>query len=74
MSLGSVSRRDVIELLSAALGTAKAEHEVRAAADGLRLGADFPLDEALALLERIAAEPGIVGITARFATTRAVLR
>ena len=36
--------------------------------------APLSLDQALALLEKIADEPGIVGITARFARTRALLR
>ena len=70
-----ISRVDVIDLLAASLGTTKAEHAVRSAADSLRLAdSSFPLDQALALLEKIAEEPGIVGITARFAKTRALLR
>jgi hypothetical protein len=65
----------VIDLLAASLGTAKAEQVVRAAAASLRLDAGaFELEQALALLDKIAEEPGIVGITARFAKTRAVLR
>ena len=74
MDTQRISRDDVVELLSASLGTIKAEHAVRSAATALQLGASFPLDQALVLLDRIAMEPGIVGITARFARTRAVLR
>lgn len=71
----SISRSDVVDLLAASLGTTKAEHAVRAAAAALRLDdSSFPLERALALLEKIAEEPGIVGITARFAKTRALLR
>jgi hypothetical protein len=72
---GSVSRVDVIDLLASSLGTTKAEHAVRQAAESMRLD-DGPLslDQALALLEKIAEEPGLVGITARFAKTRALLR
>jgi hypothetical protein len=70
-----ISRGDVIDLLAASLGTTKAEQAVRVAATSLRLDAGaFQLEEALALLDKIAEEPGIVGITARFAKTRAVLR
>jgi hypothetical protein len=70
-----ISKSDVIDLLAASLGTTKAEHAVRAASGALRLEASsFPLDQALSLLEKIAEEPGIVGITARFARTRALLR
>ena len=74
MDAQGISREDVVDLLSASLGTVKAEHAVRAAATALQLGDSFPLDQALALLDKIAMEPGIVGITARFARTRAVLR
>jgi hypothetical protein len=70
-----VSRSDVVDLLAASLGNTKAEHAVQAAAVALRLDdTSFPLDRALALLEKVAEEPGIVGITARFAKTRALLR
>jgi hypothetical protein len=70
-----ISSGDVVDLLAASLGTAKAEQVVRGAVASLRLGAGaFQLDQALALLEKIAEEPGIVGITARFAKTRALLR
>jgi hypothetical protein len=72
---GCVSRLDVIDLLAASLGTTKAEHAVRNAAESLRLDdAPLSLDQALTLLDKIAEEPGIIGITARFAKTRALLR
>jgi len=70
-----VSRSDVVDLLAASLGNTKAEQAVSAAAVALRLeDSSFPLERALALLEKVAEQPGIVGITARFAKTRALLR
>ncbi len=75
MTAQGISRVDVIDLLAASLGTTKADHVVRSACSALRLDdGSFELEQALALLEKIAEEPGIVGITARFAKTRAVLR
>lgn len=70
-----ISRVDVIDLLAASLGNTKAEHAVRAAAESLRLDErPIDLDQAMKLLDKIGEEPGIVGITARFAKTRALLR
>lgn len=70
-----VRSSDVVDLLASSLGTTKAEHAVRSAMTALRLSSSsFPLDQALAVLDKIAEEPGIVGITARFARARAVLR
>jgi hypothetical protein len=71
----TIPRTEVVDLLAASLGTTKAEHVVQTAAGALRLEQSaLPLEEALALLDKIAEEPGIVGITARFAKTRAVIR
>jgi hypothetical protein len=61
--------------LSQALGQEKALAEVQAAARELGLS---PLgvrrQDALAILDRIAGAPGIVGITARFAKSRLHLK
>jgi hypothetical protein len=70
-----VSRSDVVDLLASSVGATKAEHAVRAASGALRLDtSSFSLEQAMALLEKIAEEPGILGITARFAKSRALLR
>lgn len=57
-------------LLSKTLGDAKATAVVEAHARALGLPPTLTRDQALQLLEHIAQEPGIVGITARFAKTR----
>jgi hypothetical protein len=62
-------------LLSGALGEANARELVaRAAKDAQVDLAQLTRANALEILERLASEPGIVGITARFAKSRAVLQ
>lgn len=62
---------DLIMMLSQTLGDAKAREVLSAAivALGVRRGVLTPA-LALEVLEHIAAEPGIVGMTARFAKSR----
>jgi hypothetical protein len=71
----TISTRDVAALLSSALGTDKALELVAAAATRLGLPADR-LDKAaaIALLDQLAAEPGVVGLCARFGKARLILR
>ena len=61
------------ELLAATLGEEKAAELVNAAAAEVGLGATFGREDALGVLERLADAPGLVGITARFAKSRACL-
>lgn len=61
-------------LLSQNIGIEKATELVRAAARELALGERVTPEQGLAVLERIAAQPGIVGIAARFAKSRVLLR
>jgi hypothetical protein len=67
---GRSSRAEVAKLLSASLGIEKARECVVAAAIALELGEDFPREDALRVLEQLAAQGGIVGVTARFAKSR----
>ena len=63
------------DMLSSALGKEKAEEAIRTALGALQLPAEG-LDQiqALQVLERVTAEPGIVGVTARFAKSRLLLQ
>ena len=64
-----------IQHMLSALGDAKARDVVSRAARDLRVsGSELESRQALQILDRIAAEPGLVGITARFAKARAILR
>ncbi len=66
---------DLVGLLSASLGDEKARDAVRAAAEQLGLREQvIDREQALAVLEKIAAKPGLVGIAARFAKTRVHLK
>lgn len=69
-----VSRGDIVELLAKAVGTQEAERVVDRAAVTVGFGSDGPLSKAQLVLEAIANEPGLVGITARFAKARLALR
>jgi hypothetical protein len=65
------TRRDLAKLLSSSIGIEKALECVVAAAIAVGLGGDeLSQEDALQVLERIATEPGIVGVTARFAKSR----
>lgn len=69
------SPQAVVELLARTLGREKATMVVRNAAMLLRTPPDqhWTHEDALAVLEKIAEQPGLVGITARFAKSRAQL-
>lgn len=69
-----VTRADVADLMARSMGTEKANAVVAAAADALALPEDMETAAALLVLERIANEPGVVGVAARFAKSRALLR
>lgn len=62
---------ELVELFALSLGVAKAEQVVRQAAqkNGVR-GARLSFDDALTLLDVLAREPGIIGITSRLAASR----
>ncbi|MEM9071250.1 MAG: hypothetical protein AAGE52_22250 [Myxococcota bacterium] len=64
------SLESITALLSHTLGDATARRVVWRHARALKLPEELTQEEALRLLERIAKEDGIVGITARFAKTR----
>lgn len=69
-----VTRAQLVEVLAAALGQDKAEKLIRGELEARGIVAEaLPLDAALDLLERLAAQPGLVGITARFAKSRLLL-
>jgi hypothetical protein len=64
-----------IQQMLAALGDSKARDVISKAARELRItGSELEGRQALQMLEYIAAEPGLIGITARFAKARAILR
>lgn len=69
------SRRMLVSLLTGTVGRSVAEREVNQTADrlGLPVGA-MQREQALELLESLAEQPGVVGITARFAKARLLLR
>ena len=70
--MSGITPASLAGLLSPAIGDAKAESVVREAmlARGRSAGRPMSVDEALAVLERIAETPGIVGVSARFAKSR----
>jgi hypothetical protein len=62
-------------LLSRTVGEPKARELVQNAARRAQIGLErITCDDALAILEIIAEEPGLIGITARFAKSRAALQ
>jgi hypothetical protein len=73
-SVAMITRGDIVDLLAHAVGRVEAERAVDKAAAALAFGAQGSLVNAQRVLEAIAAEPGLVGITARFAKARLALR
>jgi hypothetical protein len=71
-----LSRNELVRQLAESLGAEKAEAAVIDVATLAGLGAlaDYNRDQTLTLLERMAAVPGLVGIVARFAKVRIILR
>lgn len=63
-------RADLAGLLARSLGVEVANARVAAAADALGLGERLTAVEALSVLEKLAVEPGLVGVSARFAKAR----
>ncbi len=70
--LAHVSLGQIIDMLSHAVGNEKAESAVLGAARdlGYTPGAILDTNQSLALLEKVAETPGIVGVAARFAKSR----
>jgi hypothetical protein len=69
-----VTPRDIARLLSARIGIEEAEASVTAAILALKLEpSNLTRAQALAVLEHVSAQPGVVGITARFAKSRFLL-
>lgn len=65
---------ELAALLSQNLGMEKALELVGTAARELNFGGELTIEQGLEILERIAAQPGLVGIAARFAKSRVLLR
>lgn len=69
-----IAREEVIALLTPALGEAPARLAVYKTCDALGFrSVELTLDDALAILDRLAKSPGLLGISARFAKMRAIL-
>ena len=68
------SYTELAALLSQNLGTEKATELVVAAAKELAFAEPMSTTQCLEVLERIAVQPGLVGIAARFAKSRVLLR
>jgi hypothetical protein len=69
-----LSRVQLVGLLSESLGDAKATEVVSTTAAQMGLGLlEYDRAQTLEILERVADEPGLVGIVARFAKARAIL-
>lgn len=69
-----IPRGEIVHMLSA-LGEAKALEVVNRAATRMQQSSDnYDSQIALQMLEIIASEPGLVGIAARFAKARALLK
>ncbi len=69
-------REELIKQLSEPLGSEKAEEVVQRAAAAAGFGdlTEFDREQTLAILERLAVSPGLVGVVARFAKVRLILR
>lgn len=63
-------RSALMDMLSGTLGSDKAAAIVDEAANALGIGAVLDREQALRVLERVAQNPGLVGIAARFAKSR----
>ena len=67
------TRGELAEMLARSLGLPRAQEAVDVAADALQAEAEMSDDAALDVLARIADQPGLIGISARFAKSRAHL-
>jgi hypothetical protein len=69
------TRADLVSMFAASIGEGVANDRILHTARNLGLPTDsFTLEEAQRILEDIASEPGLIGITARFAKSRVALR
>ncbi len=70
----SITSDELIGMLAGALGQKAASDAVQATCKALQLRDDgWSVDEALKILDHLANAPGLLGITARFVKTRAIL-
>lgn len=67
-------RAELAGMLAESLGAEKATETIEVAAEALGLGTSVTDQDALRVLAHIAEQPGLVGIAARFAKSRAHLR
>ena len=74
MSTNLHTHAELAALLSQNLGMEKALELVGVAARELSYGTELSMEQGLEVLERIAVQPGLVGIAARFAKSRGLLR
>jgi hypothetical protein len=72
--VADVSRDDIVAIFVSALGVEKARDLISRVAEKQHFGARGTVDQGLAILEALALEPGIVGVTARFGKARLILR
>jgi len=71
----SLTDMDLASHLASALGETKALEVVRAAAAGLQIPREqIQREQAYEILDAIAKEPGLVGITASFVKSRLILQ
>jgi hypothetical protein len=68
-----VFRKQVIDMLTPGLGATEAMRIVHSTADVLGFGPELDVAQALRLLDRLADVPGLVGITAHFSKSHALL-
>ena len=67
--------KDLVRMLAPSIGDVRGEEAVRGALARMNLeGAEISQDQALEALEMLAKEPGVVGVTARFAKARMLLK
>jgi hypothetical protein len=71
---GEVGREELAALLAPSVGEELAAAAIDRAATRIGMGTKGTLETALAVLDAVAAEPGIVGTTARFAKARLHLK
>ncbi|MFO0659050.1 MAG: hypothetical protein U0165_04370 [Polyangiaceae bacterium] len=69
-----VSREEIAAIFAPTLGEEKARDLIARFAEKQHFGARGSVDQALGILEALALEPGIVGVTARFGKARLILR
>jgi hypothetical protein len=68
-----VFRNQVIAMLTPGLGAIEAARIVHSTADVLGFGPELDVAQAMRLLDRLSGVPGLVGITAHFSKSHALL-